>query len=114
MITIFEKFEYDSNRYWKVRVDTPYFEIALDKLGLDADRKRAFLNHESRKEMERFSKYVYIGYDSGDDSTYGEFYYALRKNYWDKQGYEYMGEFKLTKDDLEEWYTKQDAKKYNL
>ena len=39
----YESYEKPKNCYWKVRTDTPYYEISLDKMGMVEDEKEDFM-----------------------------------------------------------------------
>jgi hypothetical protein len=101
----FKKFENSKNTgfYWKVNTKQPNFRISLDKIGMPIDKINIFSAwfHNSEdiyvfKEVSGLWSWVSI---DADDSK------------WDNI---YMGEIKITKDDIEKWEVKEAAKKYNL
>lgn len=108
-IKLFENMKYEPNRYWKVRTDEPYFSISLDKLDVTPkDRFDGIIDsHPSYEHVFIFAcdkfgeKWEYNFYD-GDDHQ--------RLNSNEK----YMGEVKITRNDLKNWKMKKEAEKYNL
>lgn len=122
-------FENNTNKtFWLVRTKMPYFEIALKKLNMTKAFITLFINSEHIKKS-KISK-IFIPIGVGNKSTY---YNASNKEYnyntnettkkdffkeskedLESQGFKYMGEVKISKQDLLDWEMENKAKKYNL
>ena len=112
----YESYEKPKNCYWKVRTDTPYFEISLDKMGMVEDEKLDYIQmRDDNNLINQEYVYVALNYDINITGTIGsEFYYDNYSRAFDD--YEYLGEIEkeITPEDIEEWHLKNDAKRYNL
>lgn len=109
-IRLFEQDKKPENEFWKVRTDTPYYEISLDKMGMTEDEKEYFLYD---REMYFKRKHIYIGLEwEGIGSNY---YYGIDMNAF-STGYKYSGEIEdeITQEDIEKWIFENDINKYNL
>lgn len=103
----YENFETPKNCYWKVRTDTPYFEISLGKIGITEDEQEDFIVH---KEFLDKNKFIYIGLEFVGIGT--QYFYAENPDCFKK--YSFNGEVKITPEEVKEWQLKNDANKYNL
>ena len=100
------------NEFWKVRTDTPYFEISLEKIGMTKDEQEEYENLVISERYFNNRKYFYIGLKcEGIGSNY---YYGFEKS--DFKNYIYSGEIEkeITSEDIEKWKLKNDVNKYNL
>jgi len=106
----YESYEKPKNCYWKVRTDTPYYEISLDKMGMVEDEKENFMQIRETED----EKYVYIGLDFNVGMG-SEFHFDNTSSAFFNE-YEYLGEIEkeITSEDIEKWELENDAKKYNL
>jgi hypothetical protein len=105
--------ETPKNIYWKVRTDTPYFEISLIKMGMTKDEQKEYLDPNFRKYFNKF-KYLYFALCfEGIGSNY---YHDVDNSIFHKNNYEYSGEIEkeITEEEIEEWKLQNDATKYNL
>ena len=101
-------------RYWKVRMGVPYFEISLEKIGVPYSRF-AYLNYGSKDFQKGYdvngrTKHILILIDNESSSGWG---WNLVEDGVDKDQI-YMGEVEVTEEDIEMWKLKNDANKYNV
>lgn len=118
--------------FWLVKTKMPHFEIALNKIyqndSLGSNKIFYFLNNKHIKKC-KFSKiFIPLSFDNPtayynasnkyfDHNTnsivIGDFFESSKKDL-ESQGFEYMGEVKITKQDLLDWEINNKAKKYNI
>ena len=115
----FDKFDPKKKQYWKVRLDTPYYEISLFKLGIQQNKKIINLNLENilsndlRKKLLERHKFVYIGVEPNFINK-DAYYYNVVKEDFDEYSSEYMGEIEVTDEDIKKWEFENNVNKYNL
>jgi hypothetical protein len=105
--------------YWKIRTDTPYYQIGLDKIKMPDDIKIDYLDSEIRSRYFTTSPFVFISkrtalYSPGDLEIEFEWSWSLFESNLIKQKLKNMGEVEITSEDLEEWKFKNTVNKYNL
>jgi len=108
-----KKFEniLDPGNFWLVDTDERYFEISLDKIGVREDviNNYCYLNiHSILNTGLKFIFITKIGFVMWSDCTKYEKTEAI------EQGYEYKGDIFITKEDIENYKVKIEAKKFNL
>lgn len=98
------------NRYWKLRTDSPYYEIGLKKIGMTEDEQTNFIILRDRDFPHE--NYIYI------ELYWGE---CIGSNYyWGSNSEDfntiYMGEIEneITSDELKDGYLKYNIKKFNI
>jgi hypothetical protein len=131
-----KSFESNENKtFWLVKTKMPHFEIALNKLGLTPTTIFYFLNNNYIKKF-KFSKIFipidllsrlnnstvynltvyynasnkYFNYNT-NSIVIGDFFESSKSDLED-HGFNYMGEVKITKQDLLDWKINDKAKKY--
>jgi len=102
---------YDEGKYWKIRLDTPYYEISLDKIGMSYKEQTGYLDINYIKTYSDLTDVMYIGTGTVKHGT--DYYWASTRRL-DFNQFEYMGEPEITENDIKEWNFKNDIKKYNL
>jgi len=112
MITNFKIFESNSDKkYWRIKIsknedDSEFIDVQLYKIGM------------SEKEIKEFAylhnhfKDVFVGYNSY--STYYYSYTGANDDFFDRNGYEYMGRVEITDEDIADYEMRKNTKKYNL
>jgi len=116
MITNFKIFENldDSEKFWKVRVDKPYFEAGLYKLNVNTNDVNSYLRNKNIQNQK--TKYVYIApfikISNSRCSWNADNHYG--KINFEGHGLVYQGILKITKQDIKNIKIKKEAQKYNL
>jgi hypothetical protein len=124
-----KSFEKKVNKtFWLVKTKMPYFEIALKKLGLREDWQQWFLNNDHIKKSKLSKIFIPLSFDNptayynASNKYYNQYTKSLEiRNFFESskkdledQGFNYMGEVKITKQDLLDWEINDKAKKYNI
>lgn len=100
--------------FWLIRTESPYFEFSLEKFELTDEKKREFIGVCERG-MRARGEFVYIApYDIESLTSWSWMPYIGGKEYYEKDGYIYKGEVKLSKKEEEECRIILMTKKYNL
>jgi hypothetical protein len=113
---------YENNKYtgeyYLIPAQPPELNIALNKLNIPEDvQKDLYLNNEGYINDNKVfininyneKKHNKYGWMPHDDSQYKESIYFYKTHH-----YNYKGEIKITKKDLDDYNTKQTANKFNL
>ena len=99
-------------RSWLVRVDYPYLETSLEKIGYvfdvinTTDDIREYA--EAHNNIEKILIYTFI------DKNKMFWSFSYQQNNVILRNYEFMGEVEVTPEDIENWKIKNTANKYNL
>lgn len=98
--------------FWLIKTESPYFEFSLEKFEL-TDEQKGVLIGACERGMKKRGEFVYIApYDPEIKTSWMP--YIGGKEYYEKDGYIYKGEVKLSKEEEEECRIKSMTKKYNL
>lgn len=109
-----EQHKTPDNEYWKVRTDTPYFEISIDKIGMTEDEKKEYLEYRRIGVSSFEKKYIYLGIQYGIGAG-SAFYFAEDPNpFKSDKTFKFSGEPEITTEDLEKWNFENTVNKYNL
>ena len=101
--------EPEPDRYWKVKLSSPEYEISIDKIGMKGSERKKFLNKLVLfKGLYPDSKYFYIA----ETEYYSEPTYSYSQYPFSHVTFE--GVIKITQEELDEWNMEHDAEKYNL
>jgi len=113
MITNFKIFENDSDKkYWKIKIsrvenDSEFIDLQLYKIGMpDKNIKEYEFLHYHNED-------AFIGY-AANNPKYKYSYTAANDDFFDRNGFEYMGNVEITEEDVAEYEMRKNAKKYNI
>lgn len=110
-----KKFEFEAHtedRYWKVSLDSPEYEISINKIVRGEDNRKKFLNKlVLLRGLYPDSKYFYLAEDNPRDSEKNITYHHSKFPF---EHFIFMGKVNITKDEIDKWYMESDAEKYNL
>ena len=121
-------FENNTNKtFWLVRTKMPYFEIALKKLKLTEFQIDYFLNNKHIINGKMTKIFIPFGlhptayynasnkyFDNNTKILINNNFFESSKKDLESQGFNYMGEVKITKQDILDWKKENTAKKYNI
>jgi len=113
MITNFKLYENSENKkYWLIKIskvddDSYFIDLQLYKIGMSIEDIRGF------EFLHYHNKDAFIGY-TGNNPKYKYNYSDSDDNYFDRNGYKYIGKVEITEEDILNYETALNAKKYNL
>lgn len=97
--------------FWKVPTEMPYFEIALDKIGVSQKFKDYLLTNNYIKRTK--TKNIYVPNWHKQWNAYNLTHKNGKQDFLN-DGYVYQGKIKITPEDIEKWKFNQEVNKYNL
>lgn len=104
----------NKNKYWKVRTDSPYYEISLKNIGMSKDEEDTFLKLRDNNNFQN-RPVIYIEYwfdrPNTRESPYVWTHGSLEN---ETENPTYMGEVEISPEDIEEYEIITNSKKYNI
>jgi len=108
--------DYTPDRYWKISLSSPEYEISINKVVKNENYKKNYLTKlVLLKGLYPDSKYFYLLEDNGT-AEYGSdkitiSYHNSKTPYGNAA---FMGKVEVTKEEIDEWWLEHDMEKYNL
>jgi hypothetical protein len=110
MIKTYEDYKEIKNIQWRVKLEQPYFELSLHKIGMNKDDINVYMKYF--KELKyNYNNYIFFGFEFDD---VGGVENVFHNQYQFSSRFKFMGDVKITSKEIAIWEYKNDVKKYNL